>query len=412
MRSRRQAHAPPPNPVGAAFAAMPPLRSEKKRRCQDTAVQSRFPSESLDGGFPFPSPGPPQDSPGKSRGVGPVGGAAFAAMFPAWGSFRRDGLPPSRDRKAVPGHRNPENLECGDLSPLWLLGKRCRGTALQRGPRGTEGCRLPLRGLLQEGERVGTVGAPSSANSPAPIVTGRFPSRGPQGGFLRKPPWGGCSPLRGLLRWGSLVEAPLGAVFSLPGREATSGHPAKFSSPSSGRGRAGTKVPRPASRRPQGLSAAAEGVLRSARKLLWLGLVGWILAASTALRAAPIPLSTSPPPGDAGPSNTFRPSVSRAVLLAGLLPGGGAFYLRQPVKGLLFAGVELVPLALAGRHYRTYRATGDRTELQTAFGWFILFIGTKLFAMADSYVTAKLWDFQEALRQVEQDVQVPPGGAP
>ncbi len=107
-------------------------------------------------------------------------------------------------------------------------------------------------------------------------------------------------------------------------------------------------------------------------------------------------------------SATARPpSVGRAVALAGLLPGGGAFYLHQPLKGLVLAGVELVPLGLAAHQYTIYRDTHDRTALQTAFGWFILFVGTKLYAMADSYVTAKLWGFQEAIRQVERDVQLP-----
>ena len=105
--------------------------------------------------------------------------------------------------------------------------------------------------------------------------------------------------------------------------------------------------------------------------------------------------------------DSARPSVGRAVLLAGIVPGGGAFYLGKPLKGLVLAGIELVPLGLATYHYQRYHTLNDRTELQTAFGWFILFVGTKLFSMADSYVTAKLWGFREAQRLVEQDVHLP-----
>ncbi len=138
--------------------------------------------------------------------------------------------------------------------------------------------------------------------------------------------------------------------------------------------------------------------------ILLLGLLGtlWVPAELGAYGAPPataIIFGTNEPP--------FQPSVRRAVLLAGLLPGGGAFYLRQPLKGMLLAGVELAPLGLSLHHYRLYRTTHSREELQTAFGWLILFVGTKLFAMADSYVTAKLWDFKQAIHQVEQDVQVP-----
>ncbi len=105
---------------------------------------------------------------------------------------------------------HPEYMECGDLSPLWLLGKRCRDTALQKGDRQTTPCLLPHLRDRRLAQR-----------SPAP---GPHPSRVPPGIFGENP-GGSLSPLKGRLRRGigskrlqaRILRAHGHTSFSFPG---------------------------------------------------------------------------------------------------------------------------------------------------------------------------------------------------
>lgn len=108
--------------------------------------------------------------------------------------------------------------------------------------------------------------------------------------------------------------------------------------------------------------------------------------------------------GDTIPTQRLpEKSVAKAVLLSLTLPGGGQFYLGQPLKGVLFGGIELALLGLSAWKYQRYQESQSTEDLQNAFGTFILFVGTWAFSAADAYVSANLYEYQRKIRMVLQE---------
>ncbi len=128
-------------------------------------------------------------------------------------------------------------------------------------------------------------------------------------------------------------------------------------------------------------------------QVIGLLLVGILLGAS------PLMAQEASQPSTALPTK----SVRRAVLLSLVLPGGGQFYLGHPLRGTVFAATELTFLGLAAWKYRTYQETQAPEDLQSAFGVFILFVGTWAFSAADAYVSANLYGYKQKIRMVLQE---------
>jgi len=105
-----------------------------------------------------------------------------------------------------------------------------------------------------------------------------------------------------------------------------------------------------------------------------------------------------------GQSYAFpKKEVKKAVLLSIFLPGGGQFYLNNPVKGVILGSIQLTFLGLAGKNYLNYKQTNDPNYFKQAFGEFILFVGTWLYSVADAYVSSNLWDISRKIKKVEEE---------
>ena len=91
------------------------------------------------------------------------------------------------------GVSHPEDLECGDLTPLGFLGKRCGRTAFQKGSKRCRGTALQ-RGIARQSLDMPAWPCRSAFRRDLPglITTGCFPSRVPTGSS-GKIPWGGSA---------------------------------------------------------------------------------------------------------------------------------------------------------------------------------------------------------------------------
>lgn len=101
-------------------------------------------------------------------------------------------------------------------------------------------------------------------------------------------------------------------------------------------------------------------------------------------------------PPDSLPRDTVVPGprtvkAGTAVLLSGLIPGGGQFYVRQPLKGAVIAASELT---LAG--FSVYYHTQENEDTRNTFLWWTGFVWAV--SMADAYVSAHLYSFKDEQR--------------
>lgn len=110
------------------------------------------------------------------------------------------------------------------------------------------------------------------------------------------------------------------------------------------------------------------------------------------------------------PSQSYalpKKEVKKAVLLSLFLPGGGQFYLNNPVKGIILGSLQLTFLGLAGKNYLDYKRTNNTNSFKQAFGEFILFVGTWLYSVADAYVSSNLWGVSKKIKLVEEENALP-----
>ena len=78
-----------------------------------------------------------------------------------------------------------------------------------------------------------------------------------------------------------------------------------------------------------------------------------------------------------------------ALVRSMLVPGWGQFYNEQPRKGVLILSMELL---LSGAVVYEDRQTSERQQRNTFFLWFL---GVFLYNLADAYVEAHLYGFEE-----------------
>ena len=92
-----------------------------------------------------------------------------------------------------------------------------------------------------------------------------------------------------------------------------------------------------------------------------------------------------------------------AVLLSGLIPGGGQFYTGNPLKGVLIGSAELALAGITVYEYRYSNSGQGNTDLGNTFLWWTGF--SWAFSMADAYVSASMYGYKEEQRL---DVRVGP----
>jgi hypothetical protein len=85
-----------------------------------------------------------------------------------------------------------------------------------------------------------------------------------------------------------------------------------------------------------------------------------------------------------------------AVLLSGLIPGGGQFYTGNPLKGILLGGAELALAGITVYEYRYSNGGQGNTDLGNTFLWWTGFAWA--FSMADAYVSASMYGYKEEQR--------------
>lgn len=102
-------------------------------------------------------------------------------------------------------------------------------------------------------------------------------------------------------------------------------------------------------------------------------------------------------------ASPYKKDVKKAVLLSLFFPGGGQFYLNMPIKGLILGSLQIVFLGLAGKNYLHYKRTNNPDYFRQAFGQFILFFGTRLYSVADAYVSSSLWNISAKVERVKKE---------
>jgi len=86
-------------------------------------------------------------------------------------------------------------------------------------------------------------------------------------------------------------------------------------------------------------------------------------------------------------SVTYPRSPQKAVLLSAFIPGGGQFYTKRYIRGLVIGGGEI---ALGTMAYLKHR-DGDSDKRDQYLYYLAFLIG---FSMADAYVGALVYNFR------------------
>lgn len=111
-----------------------------------------------------------------------------------------------------------------------------------------------------------------------------------------------------------------------------------------------------------------------------------------------------------------RHSANLALVLSLALPGGGQLYNRQYWKAALIAPAELLLGGLALRQHRFAREArlrGDTTAYAFHRDWRTTWLwwtgSVVVFSMADAYVSAKLYGFDQQMRFADRPIYLRAG---
>ncbi len=111
------------------------------------------------------------------------------------------------------------------------------------------------------------------------------------------------------------------------------------------------------------------------------------------------------PSQDTVPKRIPAKSPGRAVLLSFLIPGGGQIYTRNYLKAALLGSTEIgLGYLTIQEHLRASRALAAQDssryvyhrDRRTVFFWWTA--ATVVFSMADAYVSAQMFGFDQELR--------------
>lgn len=97
---------------------------------------------------------------------------------------------------------------------------------------------------------------------------------------------------------------------------------------------------------------------------------------------------------------SWRPSPTGAALRSLFIPGWGQMYARQPLKAVIYAGLEqgfIYGIYRQDKLYRYYSARGDESTAnvyrndRNRLGWYLT--ATLIVSVMDAYVDAHLYGF-------------------
>ena len=98
-------------------------------------------------------------------------------------------------------------------------------------------------------------------------------------------------------------------------------------------------------------------------------------------------------------------SPTKAAWLSALLPGGGQFYLRRPLEGLVLGGLEVFLGFNAAGKWLRYRETGSEADFSSALNWSFFTLGAWMFSVAEAYAAGYVHDVPRWQRAVEREVK-------
>ncbi len=100
---------------------------------------------------------------------------------------------------------------------------------------------------------------------------------------------------------------------------------------------------------------------------------------------------------------TVEPTHSpmKAAVLSLLLPGGGQFYNRQYLKGLLIGGGELFLYSTLYYSIKNYRETEQENYFWMGTSAMVGIVWLKLFSITDAYIDAQFIIANERIERLE-----------
>jgi len=97
-------------------------------------------------------------------------------------------------------------------------------------------------------------------------------------------------------------------------------------------------------------------------------------------------------------------SATKSVILSAVIPGGGQFYNGKKLKGIIISTLDISSLSLFTYNVYQYKKTNLEDYYWLAIGYFITFIGVKMFSMFDAYVDTKFINSKKSYEEIRQKV--------
>ncbi|MBS4014985.1 MAG: hypothetical protein KGZ86_00885 [Candidatus Latescibacteria bacterium] len=91
-------------------------------------------------------------------------------------------------------------------------------------------------------------------------------------------------------------------------------------------------------------------------------------------------------------------SPGLSMLFSTVFPGGGQFYCKSYVKGIVFLGAEGALAYYAYQNHRDYLRNNKQKHLDSRNNLLWWLASVKVLSIADAYVTANMYKFNEQMR--------------
>lgn len=94
----------------------------------------------------------------------------------------------------------------------------------------------------------------------------------------------------------------------------------------------------------------------------------------------------------------YHKSPNLAMLLSAVIPAGGQLYCKDYIKSLMIIGAEGALGYYAYKNHRDYQTLGDDKYRQSRNNLLWWLATVKVISIADAYVTANLYKFNEQMK--------------
>ncbi|MEO0143362.1 MAG: DUF5683 domain-containing protein [candidate division WOR-3 bacterium] len=101
----------------------------------------------------------------------------------------------------------------------------------------------------------------------------------------------------------------------------------------------------------------------------------------------------------------FYKSPTKAIILSLTIPAGGQFYNEKKTKGFIISSIEVFSTSLLVYNAYQYQKYKTESYYWATIGYFITFLGIKMFSMLDAYIDANIINAKRSQIELKEKIR-------